>query len=223
MSNEIFQILKELPTPLMDSQCMLHKHELLICGGLYEKACYSYHILKNEYPSHVTLYGHSVIKLVDSNSNNDKHNNIITLLYFGGLKKDIRYTLVMKYVSIWSDDENENETNKSKQFNQLNELNKSNNYNEWTPFTDNHNHPIIIGRDYDDYQGMRALIGGINNHLLFITYPRNNIIIFDLLNMILYQLKIMILLDFIALYQNQKMDYLLNCIWQNYVIVHFAW
>ncbi|ETO08390.1 hypothetical protein RFI_28996 [Reticulomyxa filosa] len=32
MSNEIFQILKELPTPLMDSQCMLHKHELLICG-----------------------------------------------------------------------------------------------------------------------------------------------------------------------------------------------
>ncbi|ETO36311.1 hypothetical protein RFI_00751 [Reticulomyxa filosa] len=93
---------------------------------------------------------------------------------------------MMKYVSVWSDDnnsgdknenENQNETNKSKK---LNELNKSNNYNEWVPFTDNHNHPIILGRDRDDYRGMRAVIGGFNNHLLFITYPDNNISVFDL-------------------------------------------
>ncbi|ETO35788.1 endochitinase [Reticulomyxa filosa] len=64
--------------------------------------------------------------------------------------------MVMKYVNVWSDDnnnhKNKNKTNKSKklnEFNQFNELNKSNNYNQWIPFTDNHNHPIIIGRERD--------------------------------------------------------------------------
>ncbi|ETO16557.1 hypothetical protein RFI_20782 [Reticulomyxa filosa] len=189
--NTHFQTLRELPTPLKQSQCVLHKHELLICGSSDQRACYSYHTLKNEYkficeyPSDVELWGHCVVKLVDSNSNNDKDNNQITLLSFGG--NEYKHTMVMRYVSVWSDDnnnddENQNEMNKSKKFNQLNEFNqfnKSNNYNKWLPFTDNHNHPVIIGRD-DDYIGARALIGGINNHLLFITYRDNNISLFDL-------------------------------------------
>ncbi|ETN99575.1 hypothetical protein RFI_37895 [Reticulomyxa filosa] len=93
----------------------------------------------------------------------------------------------MKYVSVWTDgnnndeNQNENETNKSKKLNEFNQFNKSNNYNEWIPFTDNHNHPIIIGRERDDnYQGARALIGGINNNLLFITYFYCHISVFDL-------------------------------------------
>ncbi|ETO12156.1 hypothetical protein RFI_25221 [Reticulomyxa filosa] len=69
----------------------------------------------------------------------------------------------MKYVSVWSDI-----------------LDKLNNYNQWIPFTDNHNHPIIIGRDNDHYTGARAVIGGVNNNLLFITYLFNNISVFDL-------------------------------------------
>ncbi|ETN99048.1 hypothetical protein RFI_38439 [Reticulomyxa filosa] len=69
--------------------------------------------------------------------------------------------------------------NKSKKLNQSNQLNKSNNYNQWVPFTDNHNHSIIIGRD-DDYRGVRAVIGGVSNNLLFITYPSKNISVFDL-------------------------------------------
>ncbi|ETN98298.1 hypothetical protein RFI_39212, partial [Reticulomyxa filosa] len=109
-----------------------------------------------------------------------------TLLSFGsGWHGKNKHTLMMKYVSVWSDDnnndknknENENETNKSKE---LNELNKSNNYNQWIPFTDNNNIPIIIGRYHDDYQGVCALIGGLNNHLLFIAYLPNNISVFDL-------------------------------------------
>ncbi|ETO02207.1 hypothetical protein RFI_35229, partial [Reticulomyxa filosa] len=44
-----FQTLKKLPTPLSRSQCVLHKHELLICGGRYQRACYSYHTIKNKY------------------------------------------------------------------------------------------------------------------------------------------------------------------------------
>ncbi|ETO06701.1 hypothetical protein RFI_30692, partial [Reticulomyxa filosa] len=98
--NTHFQTLKELPTPLRDSQCVLHKYELLICGGFGQNACYSYHIPKNEYkficeyPSDVELWGHCVVKLVDNNNNN-KHRNQITLLSFGGYGN--KHTLVMKY------------------------------------------------------------------------------------------------------------------------------
>ncbi|ETO11734.1 hypothetical protein RFI_25641 [Reticulomyxa filosa] len=166
-----FQALKELPTPLYQTQCMLHKYEFLLCGGRNERACYSYHTLKNEYkficeyPSHVNLWGHCVVKLA-GNSNNNKHSNQITLLSFGG---SFKHTLVMKYASVWS--------------NISNKLKKSNNCNQWVPFTDNHNNLITIGRDnddYDDYCGVRAVIGGSNNHLLFITYFPKYISVFDL-------------------------------------------
>ncbi|ETO04475.1 hypothetical protein RFI_32923 [Reticulomyxa filosa] len=154
---------------------LLHKHEILICGGEYERACYSYHTLKNEYkficeyPSDVELLGHSVMKLADNN----KNSNQLSLLSFGGYKAS-RHTLVMKYVSVWNDDnnnddknqsENENETNKSKQLNKLNQLNKSKNHNQWYPFTYN---PFFFGRYQDcNYRGARALIGGINNNFVF--------------------------------------------------------
>ncbi|ETO15559.1 hypothetical protein RFI_21804 [Reticulomyxa filosa] len=162
-----FQALKDLPTSLTGSQCVPHKHEILICGGYDQRDCYSYDTLKNkykficEYPNDVYLEGHCVVKLV----NNNKDRNQITLLSFGGMEK---HTLIMKYVSIWGDD------------NEMNKLNKSNNYNQWVPFTNNNNHPIIIGRDEDDYDGVRAVIGGGSNNLLFITYWRNNISVFDL-------------------------------------------
>ncbi|ETO17187.1 hypothetical protein RFI_20143 [Reticulomyxa filosa] len=171
MSNQTFETLKELPTSLFQSQCVLHKHELLICGGCQQRACYSYHTIKNEYkliceyPSDVDLFGHCVVKLIDNN----KDSNEIILLSFGGWSKHTLHTLVMKYVSVWS-----NISNK------LNKSNELNNYNQWIPFTDNHNHPIVIGRDNDNYIGVRALIGGSNSHLLFITYQPNNICVFDL-------------------------------------------
>ncbi|ETO29687.1 hypothetical protein RFI_07432 [Reticulomyxa filosa] len=136
-----FQSLKELPIPLFQSQCVVHKHELLIC----ERACYSYHTIKNEYkficeyPSDVKLSGHCVVKLVDKDSN--KHRNQITLLSFGGSEYTKRHTLIMKYVSVWS-----------------NMSSNSNNHNQWVPFTDNHNHPIIIGRNNSDYRGGRAVL-----------------------------------------------------------------
>ncbi|ETO29497.1 hypothetical protein RFI_07623 [Reticulomyxa filosa] len=166
MSNQIFQTLKELPIPLDQVQCVLYKHELLICGGYEQRACYSYHKIKNEYkficeyPSDVQLKGHCVVKLVDNSNNNNKDSNQITVLSFGGLYK---HTLVMKYVSVWSD--------KSK---------NSNNYNQWIPFTDNHNNQIDIGGNYGDYVGVRAVVSGSNNHLLFITYQSKNISVFDL-------------------------------------------
>ncbi|ETO02030.1 hypothetical protein RFI_35405 [Reticulomyxa filosa] len=173
MGNQIFQTLKDLPTPFFQPQCVLHKHEVLICGGARNRRCFSYHTLKNEYkfickyPSDVRLLGHCVVKLID---NNNKDSNEITLLSFGGEHK---HTLIMKYVSVW-DNDNDNEMDK------LKGLKKINNYNEWIPFTDNHNNIIQIGRDGDNYEGVRAVIGGSSNNLLFITYPKNNISVFDL-------------------------------------------
>ncbi|ETO08436.1 hypothetical protein RFI_28950, partial [Reticulomyxa filosa] len=122
-----FQTLKELPTPLSDPQCVPHKHEILICGGVSKRACYSYHTIKNEY------------KFICEYPNN-KDKNQITLLSFGSnWNGKNKHTLVMKYVSVWSDI-----------------LDKLNNYNQWIPFTDNHNHPIIIGNQYNNYCGVRA-------------------------------------------------------------------
>ncbi|ETO17535.1 hypothetical protein RFI_19786, partial [Reticulomyxa filosa] len=147
-----FQTLKDLPNPFHQAQCVLHKHELLICGGYYQRDCYSYHTLKNEYkficeyPSDIKLCGHCVVKLVDNNNNNSKYSNQITLLSFGGHQYSNKHTLVMKYVSVWSNDNNINE----------NEIDKSNNYNQWLPFTNNRDHPIIIGRYGDCYVGVRA-------------------------------------------------------------------
>ncbi|ETO04429.1 hypothetical protein RFI_32967, partial [Reticulomyxa filosa] len=173
MGNQVFPTLKELPVPLNQAQCVLHEHELLICGG-DQQDCYSYHTLKNEYkfickyPFYTGLYGHCVVKLVD---NNNKQSNQITLLSFGGGTSENKHALVMKYVSVWSDisdvSNNSMKSNKSKKFKK---------YNTWIPFTDNHHNQINIGRDDDNYIGMRAVIGGVNNDLLFITYYKNNII-----------------------------------------------
>ncbi|ETO05897.1 WD repeat-containing protein [Reticulomyxa filosa] len=170
----LIQNLKDLPTQLSRPQCVLHKHEILVCGGAYKRECYSYHTIKNEYkficeyPNNVILSGHCVVKLID---NNNKDNNEIILLSFGGNQFISRHTLVMKYISVWSDDSSENEMNKST---------KLKNYNQWIPFTGNHNNSINIGNDNDNYSGVRAVIGGKNNNLLFITSYYNNISVFDL-------------------------------------------
>ncbi|ETO04600.1 hypothetical protein RFI_32796, partial [Reticulomyxa filosa] len=133
-----FKDVKNLPIPLAVSQCVSHK-----------------------YPNDVQLVGHCVVKLVDNK--NDKDSNEITLLSFGG---HYNHTLVMKYVSVWSDIPNKS--------------NELSNYNEWVPLTDNHNNPIMIEGDDSYYTGVRAVVGGSNNHLLFITYLKNNISVFNL-------------------------------------------
>ncbi|ETO34228.1 hypothetical protein RFI_02867, partial [Reticulomyxa filosa] len=152
MDNQSFQMLKDLPISLESAQCVSHKNELLICGCLDELYCYSYHIIKNEY--------HFICEYSDDNN---KNSNEITLLSFGGYYK---HTLVMKYVSVWDNTLDIPKSKKSK---------KLNNYNQWTPFTDNQNNQIIIGRDNDNYEVARAVIGGRNNNLLFITYKCDNI------------------------------------------------
>ncbi|ETO03614.1 WD repeat-containing protein [Reticulomyxa filosa] len=161
-----FQSLASLPLPLQRAQCVIHKYEILICGSYRNNECYSYHTLKNQYkyicsyPDDVTLLGHNVIKIMN-NSPSD-----IALLSFGGQgHNEKKHTLAMYYVSVWDETEIEN---------------KQKHYNQWLPYVDNYSNPICIGKIQGIYQGMRALIGGSNNNLLFITYAPKNIDIFDL-------------------------------------------
>ncbi|ETO19056.1 hypothetical protein RFI_18182 [Reticulomyxa filosa] len=158
-----FVTLPSLPVPISRGQCVVYDQEVLICGGLYTRDCYSYHVLEKKYkkicsyPKDVKLRGHSVVKRVNSNTNDTM------LLSFGGYKNEKKHTLTMKYVSVWNGEK------------------QTSNCNQWLPLMDkNEDKPIIIGGDEDDYDGMRSVIGGSNNHLLFITYRPKNIDVFNL-------------------------------------------
>ncbi|ETO04658.1 hypothetical protein RFI_32738 [Reticulomyxa filosa] len=152
MSKQTFQVLKELPITFAEAQCVLYKNELLICGGYERKTCYSYHTIKNKY-KFICNYPSDVTleaNCVVKLIDNNKDNNQIILFVWSNIL-DIS-----------------------------NKLNESNNYNQWIPLTDNNNQPIIIGRGAHTYYGVRALIGGRNNNLLFITYYYDNISVFNL-------------------------------------------
>ncbi|ETO25322.1 G-protein beta WD-40 repeats containing protein [Reticulomyxa filosa] len=164
-----FESLNHLPVSLTQGQCVIHQHEILICGGYCERRCFSYHTLKGEYklicsyPENVSLHGHCVVKRV-----NDKNPNDISVLFLCGSKFFKRHTLIMRYVSVWDNDGANIE------------LDSQRDYNKWVPLTNSEGKPIVIGRPDDDYVGVRALVGGSENHLLFITYPSKNIDVFDL-------------------------------------------
>ncbi|ETO00446.1 hypothetical protein RFI_36998, partial [Reticulomyxa filosa] len=170
--SDIFQNLPELPTHLGSSQCILFKDELLICGGYKTNDCYSYHTLKKQYkcicsyPSDVQLDGHCVVQLIHS-----QHNlNEIHLLSFGGQDtNETKQTFSMKYKNVWEiigDSKSEH-----------NSIVQS--FNTWI----RHNEDTNIGKLEDDLRGVRGLIGGINNDLLFVTHLLKNIEVIDLKTM----------------------------------------
>ncbi|ETO25449.1 hypothetical protein RFI_11687 [Reticulomyxa filosa] len=154
-----FETLGPFPDLFCQSQCIAYKHEILFCGGYENSHCYSYHTVRNRYkhicsyPANDSLSGHCVVRLLDNDNPND-----ITLLSFGG---NIKHALVMKYVSVWNED-------------------KDSIKNEWQLLVDHHNNPVCIDRQGEYYRGARALIGGSNNHLLFITHSPKDIDVFDL-------------------------------------------
>ncbi|ETO04901.1 hypothetical protein RFI_32495, partial [Reticulomyxa filosa] len=81
--------------------------------------------------------------------------------------------MVMTYMSVWNDD---NIINRDE--NKMENANKH--YNKWIPLTDNKDRVITIGRYEDNYEGVRTIIGGSSNHLMFITYFPKNISVFNL-------------------------------------------
>ncbi|ETO13179.1 hypothetical protein RFI_24196 [Reticulomyxa filosa] len=161
-----FETLASLPIAFSQSQCIVHKDEIIICGGTNKNECYSYHTSKDQYkyicsyPKEVSLCGHCVVKRV-----NKKMPHIINLLSFGGYTIENRHTLVMQYRSVWDDEEADKDM---KQFNQ------------WLPLVNAYNQSIILGTMRSNYDGARAVIGGSKNHLLFITHKPNDIVVIDL-------------------------------------------
>ncbi|ETO02980.1 hypothetical protein RFI_34430 [Reticulomyxa filosa] len=147
------QNLKDLPIPLSDSKCILYKHELLICGDFKQRDYYSYHTLKDEYkficeyPSDITVEGHCAVMTTTK--------SLCCLLENLNIKET---SLVMNYVSVWSKNNRRNTFKKREQ------------YNQWIHFTNDQNNTICIGRNEDDYRGVRAMIG----------YYKNNISMFNL-------------------------------------------
>ncbi|ETO13846.1 hypothetical protein RFI_23523 [Reticulomyxa filosa] len=165
----LFQTLSSSPVSFQCIQCVAHKDEIIICGGVESNECYSFHILKNKYkyicsyPENVSLLAHNVVKRVN---NNNTKKDAVTLLSFGGSDK---HTLVMEYVSVW--DNNENTTKKE---------NTKKRYNMWLPLIDNENKEITIGKADDILYGGCAIIGGSDNHLLFFTHGEKYISVFNL-------------------------------------------
>ncbi|ETO14237.1 hypothetical protein RFI_23131, partial [Reticulomyxa filosa] len=163
-----FQTVASLPIPLRHAQCVVHKHEILICGGYNHNVCYSYHTVKNQYkricsyPKYLELTGHYVVRHVTSDSKNDKE---ILLLSFGQSGYEKKYILAMRYISVWEKDKNKKLKNK---------------HNKWQFLTDNNDQAITIVGNEDNFVGARATIGGENKHLLFITYYPNNISVYNL-------------------------------------------
>ncbi|ETO20448.1 hypothetical protein RFI_16769 [Reticulomyxa filosa] len=173
----LFETLAPCSSQFIKTQCVTRNYEILICGGYFKRDCYSYHTLKDQYkyvcsyPSSVQLDGHCVIKCI--NNANDNANELILLSFGGQSNGQKKHTLIMKYVSVW-DNDNVDNGNTSTNNDTVKHI------NEWVPLIDKDNNSIIIGINEEDYRGVRGIIGGNNNNLLFITYYPKNIEIFNL-------------------------------------------
>ncbi|ETO05504.1 hypothetical protein RFI_31892, partial [Reticulomyxa filosa] len=108
----LFEPLASCSSQFIKTQCVTHNHEILICGDYFKRDCYSYHILKDQYkhvcsyPSSVQLDGHCVIKCI--NNANDNANELILLSFGGQSNGKKKHTLIMKYVSVWDNDNVDN-------------------------------------------------------------------------------------------------------------------
>ncbi|ETO15292.1 WD-40 repeat-containing protein [Reticulomyxa filosa] len=145
-SNRIFIIIG-LPILLENTRCIAYKNEIIMFGGSNTRKCYSYHTIKGKLKfickCSFDINTYCVVKRIDSDTNG------ITLLSFGEKGEHI---LMMKYVSVWK--------NRSKRL--------ATTYNKWKALMDNHNNKIIIERS-----NVQVVIGGSNNHLLFINSYTN--------------------------------------------------
>ncbi|ETO03162.1 hypothetical protein RFI_34248 [Reticulomyxa filosa] len=168
-----FDTLAPLPRPLRLAQCVVHKHKILICGGAYAHKCYSCHTLKNKYklicfyPNDIELFGHCVVKIMNSSNPNE-----IKLVSFGGKYK---HTLIMNYVSVWKEEEGSDNNEEKKTIKITITL-----CNQWMLIANKQKKQIFIGRSEDDYLGVGAIIDGSENHVLFINYREKNIDVFNL-------------------------------------------
>ncbi|ETO11881.1 hypothetical protein RFI_25495, partial [Reticulomyxa filosa] len=145
-----FESMHRLPENFPKTQCVALARELLIFGGRRQVNCYSYHIRGNQYrflssfPSNYTTWGYCVVKIPKANDQKDT-----TLWIFGGYDGKVS---IIKYASVWK---------KKAGIQWLSQVNSTN------------TKPIYIQCNQRDYCGVRAVVGGRNNNLLFVTYSKS--------------------------------------------------
>src|SRR5579871_5269688 len=169
ISTSPFIHLPKVPTKLASTQCVFFNQELLICGGVYERKCYSYHTKQKqyklicEYPKEVDLLGHAVLQCPILSENT---NQSLTLLSFGGqYEGKKKHTLLMHYHSVWDQDSSSSSS-----------VDSSTPINTWLPLKDG----VTIGTEQDNMWYFRALVGGTNKDLLFIIYKPNHLDVLQL-------------------------------------------
>ncbi|ETO03132.1 hypothetical protein RFI_34278, partial [Reticulomyxa filosa] len=121
------------------------------------------------YPNDVQLNGHCVIQLLHPQTNS----NEIDLLSFGGqYPSQMKQTFSMKYKSVWGISDHQRDSKSEHD-------SISRPFNTWIGYNKDTN----IGKLEDDLLGVRGLIGGMNNDLLFITHYPKDIEVIDLKTM----------------------------------------
>ncbi|ETO36548.1 hypothetical protein RFI_00514 [Reticulomyxa filosa] len=106
--------------------------------------------------------------IVTTPSNKCTHSHAHKTLFLNPQVAKISYCFFFAIITTEKEIENDDNANNVK-------------HNKWNQYIGDHNKAISIGRIDDDYKGVRVIIGGNNQHLLFITYSENNISIFNLL------------------------------------------
>ncbi|ETO25786.1 hypothetical protein RFI_11349 [Reticulomyxa filosa] len=92
-----FETLETLPCLFRNPQCILFDNEIIICGGLWNSGCFSYHILKNEY-KRVCAYPTFISRLDTIVIQHEA-----TIWFFC---KPQNQVMILKYQSVW-DESNE--------------------------------------------------------------------------------------------------------------------
>ncbi|ETO18391.1 hypothetical protein RFI_18871, partial [Reticulomyxa filosa] len=146
-SSSPFQNMFSLPENFPQAQCIALKRELLIFGKVN---CYSYHTRGNQYrwvcklPRDYPNCGYCVVNLPKTNGEKET-----TLWMFGGYNGEVK---MMKYVSVWK---------------------KKTNVQKLSQVSNANGQEVCINRGQNNFRSMRAVIGGRNNNLLFITYSKS--------------------------------------------------
>ncbi|ETO24301.1 hypothetical protein RFI_12854, partial [Reticulomyxa filosa] len=159
----------DLPENFSYAGCVSWKDEILICGGYLNNACYSYNVKRQEYkkichyPEGVKLFGHMVVAYGEGGEKVNGKESLKLLSLGGGDSFALGYhTLQMTYVSVWDNEE----ANKNYE-----------GVNEWKALPNNQ---IFGKKNRDNLEGVRGVIGGEHNDLLFLTHRAKQIDVINL-------------------------------------------
>ncbi|ETO30866.1 hypothetical protein RFI_06254 [Reticulomyxa filosa] len=158
----------QLMRPNCVAQCIMMGDEIVMCDGDVDSNCYSYHCKKRsyrfvaEYPN--TVWTPLIVRCDRVLDEQVQGCNEMLLLSFCGKEEANGSELwIMKYKSVWNDDDNDDKKEQTYTHQQM---------NEWVPLIDPQTSQRIQFKQ--EYEQAEACVGGDkDNHLLFISYLTN--------------------------------------------------